>query len=152
MKKFIFKLQALLKYRQYLEHLARQETAKAYQDVVECKKLIENLKDLYSKKADELDIEASRGISAAYFRHCQDYLDSVEIDIKNQMVNLIQFKKILADMQKKLIVKSVDKKVIERLNQKKANEYMDEFRKDEQKSSDEISSLKKAREIIDAVQ
>ncbi len=147
MKKFSFKLRSLMKYRQYLEHIAKQETAKAYKDVVESEKSIEYFTQLYSKKAGELDHEASQGISAVNFRYCQDYLDSVEIDIKNEMANLIQFKRIFAEKQKKLTMKSVDKKVIERLKQKKENVYMDEFRKDEQKNADEIASLKKAREI-----
>ncbi len=147
MQKFLFKLQPLLKYRQYLEHIAKQETAKAYGDVKECERAIEYFKKIYSDKADELDKKASLGISAMDFRYIRDYLDSIENDIKAETSRLIQFKTILLDRQKKLTEKSIDKKVIERLKQKKENDYMDEFRKYEQKEADEIASLKKARQI-----
>ncbi len=150
MKKFLFKLQPVLKYRQYLEHLAKQETAKAYQDVKESEKAIENFKRLYLRKADELDNEASRGIRAEYFRQCIDYLDSVENDIKAEELKLVRFRHVLAEKQKKLTKASVDKKVIERLRHKQENDYMDEFRKEEQKEADEIASLKKARQIKEA--
>ncbi len=147
MKKFLFKLQPLLKYRKYLEHLAKQETAKAYKDVKDCERTIEDFKKIYAEKADELDKQASIGISALDFRYSRDFLDSIENDIKAEISRLVQFKTILLDRQKKLTEKSVDKKVIERLKQKQENDYMDAFRKNEQKEADEIASLKKARQI-----
>ncbi len=147
MKKFLFKLQPLLKYRKYLEHLAKQETAKAYKDVKDCERAIENFKKIYSEKADELDKQSSVGISALDFRYSRDYLDSIENDIKAEISRLVQFKTILLDRQKKLTEKSIDKKVIERLKQKQENDYMDAFRQNEQKEADEIASLKKARQI-----
>ncbi len=151
MQKFSFKLQPLLKYRKYLEHLAKQETAKAYKDVKDCEKNIEYLKKIYSEKENELYQKASRGISALDFRYSRDYLDSIENDIKTEISRLAQLKTILMDRQKTLTKKSVDKKVIERLKQKKENDYMDEFRKNEQKEADEIASLKKARQIRESV-
>ncbi len=146
MKKFLFRLQPLLKYRQYLEHRAKQETAKAYKDVKDCENSIEYLKIIYSKGLDELDNRAVHGISALDFRHSRDYLDSLEDDIKSEMVKLVQLNKVLMEKQRKLTEKSVNKKVIERLKEKKENIYMDEFRKEEQKLADEAASLKRARQ------
>ena len=58
-----------------------------------------------------------------------------------------EFKKKLDEKIAELTKKRVDKKVIERLKEKKEIEYMDEFRKFEQETIDEVVSLKKAREV-----
>ncbi len=150
MKKFVFRLQPLLKYRQYLEHIAKQELAKAYQNVRDVEILINSLEELYSRKAAELDNEAVNGIRAQYFKQCIDYLGSLENEIKSEKIKLANLRKVLAEKQAKLTRKSVEKKVIERLRQKKENDYMNEFRKEEQKESDEMASLKKARQIKEA--
>ena len=53
----------------------------------------------------------------------------------------------LREKQALLTHRSVDRQVLERLKTRKRNEYIQDFMRAEQNASDEIASLKKAREI-----
>ncbi len=150
MKRFIFRLEALLKYRQYLELLAQQEMAKAYKDVQESEMRIRDLKAVLAQGSEVLDLAAAEGISAVEFKSHADYLDSVDDDRVREIARKTGFETVLGEKQAALTQKSVDKKVLERLKARKKSEYIGEFLRGEQNASDEISSLKKAREITDA--
>ncbi len=150
MKRFSFKLQPVLKYRQYLEHLAQLEVAESAMELKRSQDKIEDLRRFYTQTMNTLDAEASKGISASEFKSYKDYLDSVENAIELETLESQKLKKLLVEKQKKLTQKSIQRKVIERLKEKRKNEYMADFRKDEQTSMDEMASLKKAREINNA--
>ena len=145
MKKFNFKLQSLLKYRKYLEDLAKQETSKALKNVIESKKTIEKLKSDYSKVSDELNKAILKKISADEFRQYHDYLNYIENDISEKTTVKIKLQKIFLDKQKILTQKTVNKKVVELLKKKKTTQYMEEFHKAEQNITDEVAVLKKVR-------
>lgn len=146
MKKFNFKLQPVLKYREHLENLARQEYVKAQMDVNAAKEMIVLMEQEYEITADNIEQQTSKGISAMLFRQYNDYLDSLENDIVLKRKEHEQLKKVVAVKHQALTKKSVEKKVIERLKEKKKSEYVEEFQVEEQKRADDISSLKKARE------
>lgn len=147
MKRFEFKLQSLLNFREYLERLAQQMTAKAHMDIKACEKQIGELKDTYSTASRKLEEDMIKGLDAARFRQHHTFLDRVEKDIKDQLLNKDQLLKILEEKLKNLKKRSIDKKIIEQLKEKKATEYSEEFLKSEQKLQDEISSVTKAREL-----
>lgn len=97
--------------------------------------------------ADKVEQETLKGIPAPLFRQYNDYLDSLENGIDLKRKEHEQLQKILAVKQQALTKKSVDRKVLERLKEKKRGEYVEEFMADEQKRGDDMSSLKKAREL-----
>ena len=119
----------------------------AYKDVRESEKAIEDLKEKYVKTADELDGIVTKGIKVEQLRIYNKYLDIVDYSIIEEKQRKREFKKKLDEKIAELTKKRVDKKVIERLKEKKEIEYMDEFRKFEQETIDEVVSLKKAREV-----
>ncbi|MFO7748846.1 MAG: flagellar export protein FliJ [Desulfobacteraceae bacterium] len=149
MKRFRFRLEALLKYRHHLEYLAQQETAEAYRDVRQAENEIARLNETFSRTAREIDRAAAKGISAWDFKQFNDYLDGVASDIEEVEKRKRQLAAVLAGKQKLLRERSVARKAIDRLKEKQKQQYMEEFLKEEQKMIDEISSLKKAREVID---
>ena len=151
MKKFSFRLQSLLKYRQYLELVAKQEMARAQKDVKESELRILDLKEEGLRVSKALDRAATGGIRAIEFKSYMDYMDGVDDDVNREVKRKTTLENVLGKKQQALTNKSVDKKVLERLKKKKNREYIEEFLKGEQKASDEISSLKKAREIINAI-
>ncbi|MCP4114773.1 MAG: flagellar export protein FliJ [Desulfobacteraceae bacterium] len=151
MKRFSFKLEALLKYRRYLELLAQQEMAQAYKNVQESEMRIRELKVEFSRGSAALDRAVTGGIRAVEFKSHADYLDSVDGDRAREIKRKAGLETVLGEKQTALTRKSVDKKVLERLKDRKKSEYLGEFLKAEQNASDEISSLKKAREITDAI-
>jgi len=151
MKKFSFRLQSLLKYRQYLELVAKQEVARAQKDLKESELRILDLNEEGLRVARALDRVSAGGIRAIEFKSYRDYIDGVDDDMNREVKRKITLENVLGKKQAALTKKSVDKKMLERLKKRKNREYLEEFLKGEQKSSDEISSLKKAREIIDAI-
>jgi flagellar FliJ protein len=147
MKRFNFRLSSLLDFREYLERLARKETAMAYKDVKKSQKAIEELKERYIRTAEELDNKVFKGIKADQLQLYNKYLDMVDYSIVEEKQRRKEFKRKLDEKIAELTKKSVDKKVIERLKEKKEIEYMEEFRKFEQETIDEVVSIKKAREL-----
>ncbi len=146
MKKFVFKLQSVLKYRKHLENLVRQELMKVLMDVTNCEKRIKEMRQAQQALADRVERKTVKGIPAMLFRQYNDYMDSIKDDIALKMQEHQQLKQLLAVKQQLLTKKSVDRKVIERLREKKRAEYLEEMMAEEQKIADEVSSLKKARE------
>ncbi len=146
MKKFNFKLQPVLKYREHLENIAKQEYVQSYMDVTACEEQIKQMEQQYQIMANSVEQETRKGISAQLFRQYNDYLEALENDIELKRKEHEQLKKVLAVKQQTLTKKSVEKKVIERLKQKKREEYIEEFMAEEQKRADDMTSLKTARE------
>ncbi len=147
MKKFIFRLESILVYRNHLEFLARQEMAEAYRQVKASEDSISRLKKEFSAAAQHLDRTSTKGITARRFKEYTDYMDAVESDITAETKRKKTLEKALWKSQDRLREKSVDRKAIERLKEKQKKQYFDEFLKEEQKNLDEVMSLKKAREI-----
>ena len=146
MKKFNFKLQPVLKYRDHLENIAKQEYVQSQMDVIACEEQIKQIEKQYQIMANSVEHETRKGISAQLFRQYNDYLEALENDIELKRKEHDQLKKVLAVKQQTLTKKSVEKKVIERLKQKKREEYIQEFMAEEQKRADDMTSLKTARE------
>ena len=151
MKRFQFRLQPVLKYRQYLERLASRETARAQLDVTLSARRIDEFRREQARVANELDLESVTGISSRLFRSYQDYLELLEKDIEAEIRHKKELELILVEKRRNLKQKSIEKKVMERLRQKREDAYMDEFRKTEQSIMDEMASLKKAREKVDEI-
>ncbi len=147
MKSFQFKLQPLLNYRQYLEKIAQQNTAKAHMNVKNCEKQIKDLKQTWELSADQIDNIVTKGVNASIFRQYHDYLDSVQNSIKDEKLRKIKLNKLLRERLLKLKKKSVDKKAMELYKEKLKLKYNQEIIKIEQKELDEIVSIKTARTI-----
>ena len=145
MKRFEFKLQPLLKYRQYLERLAQQNTARAHMDVKRCDEQITHLKQAYDQTTDSIETIIVKGISASEFRRYHQYLGSVANSIEGEKLRKINLNKVLKEKLLELKKKSVEKKAMELYREKLKDQYTHEIIKNEQKELDEISSLKTAR-------
>ncbi len=149
MKRFEFKLQPLLTYREYLERLAQQKTAKAHLDVKNCEDLIAHLRQTWDKNSEKMDGIVGEGVNAAEFKRYYYYRESLENDIEDEKVKELQLRETLKKKLLELKKKSVEKKAMELYREKLKTEYNQEIIKVEQKELDEISSLKTARKSSD---
>lgn len=152
MKRFGFRLQPLLNYRTYREKIARQDTAKARMNVMDSQKRIDSLKDTLRFSAGKMDEMVKKGVTAPFFRQFASYMEGLAFDMAVEIQEKSSLEKILDEKVEILKNKSREKKSMERLREKKKQAYIQDMMKWEQKSLDEISSLKKAREILDAVE
>ncbi len=151
MKKFGFRLESLVKYRQYQELQAQQDVARAYRDVRECEKRIQTLEHEHAQTAQILDRAVIGGIRANDFKIYSDYLDGLVDALGQQRQLQAALELTLREKQALLTQRSVDRQVLERLKTRKRNEYLQDFLRAEQNASDEIASLKKAREITHGI-
>ena len=152
MKRFDFRLQPLLNYRTYLEQIARQDTAKARMDVMGSQKRIDSLKGTLAASVGRMEEMVKKGVTALFFKQFTNYMEGIAFDMGNEIQKKASLEKVLEEKIEILKNKSKEKKSMELLREKKKQEYIQEMLKLEQKSLDEISSLKKAREISDAME
>ena len=145
MKRFDFKLQPLLNYREYLERVAKQNTARAQMDVAQCERQITDLKNTLDQQTEMVENELEQGISAFEFRQYREYLDAVETHIEQEKSRKIQLSGILKEKLMVLKKKTIDKKAMEFYRERLKTEYTQKVLAADQKEMDEISSLKTAR-------
>lgn len=145
MKKFQFKLQPLLKFRQYQERLAQQQTAKAHMDVKNSEQEIKTLEKTWDDQADAIEGEVQKGISGPHFQQYYQYLTAVESNIAMEKIKKVELEKVLQEKLLELKKKSVDKRAMELYQEKLKNQYIQEMIHIEQKELDEVSTLKTAR-------
>ncbi len=146
MKKFVFKLDPLLKYREYLERIAQQATARAHMDVQACEAQIRQLELTQRAKEDEMTHHVEKGVPASRFRKFHQYLEALEAIKNEEEENKETLKKILKQKLVELKKKSVDKKAMEVYREKMLTRYQHEANQAEQKELDEVSILKTARQ------
>jgi len=152
MKRFEFKLQALLNFRKHLERIAQQDLAKTVMAVTDCENQISSLQTTHGQSARRLESIVEKGVTAQEFKQHHTYMGAVTQMIAGEKQRKIQLEKVLIKKRIELKKRSIDKKAMERLREKQAKEYNQELLTAEQKELDEISSLKKAREISNDTQ
>lgn len=152
MKRFEFKLQALLNFRKHLERIAQQDLAKTVMAVSDCENQISSLQTTHGLSAKRLESIVEKGVTAQEFKQHNAYLGAVTRMIEGEKQRKIQLETVLKKKRNELKKRSIDKKAMERLREKQAKEYNQELLTAEQKELDEISSLKKAREISNDTQ
>ncbi len=147
MKRFIFRLEALLRYREHLEHLAQQEAAKAYSKVLACEKRIADFIEDLRRTAHELDERMIEGINAQQYQLYSSYLTGLESSLERERNHHKDRLNILVQKQKILSQKSVEKKVLENLKERQKTEYYTEMTKNLQKETEEMNIIRKIRNI-----
>jgi flagellar FliJ protein len=147
MKKFKFSLESVLKYRSFLEKEARQALMSINLDISECEENIESIKYKRILLYKELEEETDKGITIEYFNMYQNYISSVDQRLENEKARLIKLLREKDLRTLKLIEARKQKEALEKLKAKKKSQYIEEMLYEEQKELDEISSVKKAREI-----
>ena len=147
MKKFQFRLQPLLNYREHLEQLAKQDMAKVVADIAACEQRIQEHLEDGRKAAQQLDDFVAKGIDAGLFNSYRNFITSVEYLVSQENVRKKELEKILEEKREVLTKRTMEKKVLERLREKKSDEYTRQMIKEEQKILDETASVRKAREV-----
>lgn len=138
MKKFQFKLKALLSYREHIEKMAKEEVAKIQVEINHCNQSIIECENAHRTSAQEFEDKMVAGISAEDHGAYSAYLKGLELRIASEEELLEKLKIILVKKQEELTKKSVSRKVIEKLKDKKKTEYYDELDKQAVKEADEM--------------
>lgn len=147
MKRFQFRLQALLNYKKHLEEMARQEMAKAVAQVNECEQQIQTLIRDRKEAALTLEKRVAEGMSSGEFKRYHGFLQVLDQMVVEQKKQKFRLEKALEEKRSILTKRTIDKRAMERLKEKRAEEYVREMLKEEQKVLDEVASLKRVREL-----
>ena len=147
MKKFKFRLEPLMRYREFLERQKKLEVAKARSDVLSCEQSIEQAHAAFLETVNLLEDDLGKGMDAVRFLQVQNYLSGLESFEKMERKRRGKLLGVLSQRQKELAKKSVEKKAIEKLKLRQKEEYYTLMSKEEQKSLDDIIILRQARSL-----
>jgi len=147
MKRFRYRLEPLLKYRNHMERMAQLETAKASSAVSECGHAIDMLNVDYHQHALELEKRMSSGVDAEHYLVYRSYLNGMEAAIDGEKKRYKHLKNTLLKKQAVLKERSVAKKVLSNLKDRKKKRYYEDMLKSDQKETDDAIIVRKARDI-----
>ncbi len=151
MKRFQFRLQALLNYKKHLEEMARQEMAKAVARVNICEERIQALVKERRDAADSLEKRVEKGMESGEFKRYHGFIAAMDQMLVAQKKTKQRLEKELSEKRSMLAKRTIDKRAMERLREKRAEEYTKEMLQEEQKALDEVASLKRVRELADDI-
>lgn len=151
-KKFEFKLQSLLNFRRHKELIAQQEVSQAVMDLLNCQEQIKSLEEQRAGAEVVLEERVKEGVSATVFNQYSDYITGLGYSIQRERQQEVHYETVLTEKRKILKQRSIDKKAMERLREKRKLEHTQMLLYEEQKELDEISSLKTARDIANALE
>jgi flagellar protein FliJ len=147
MKKFKFRLEPLLRYRSFLEDQAKLEVARVRHEVLECEQKITRMQDDYKAAFLNMNSEAGTGIDAGRYSRFSSYLIAIEQQVENEEFRKMELEQVLYQKQEVLTKKTIDRKAMENLKERRKKEYYSEMMKAEQKDTDDIIIVRKAREL-----
>lgn len=141
MKKFKFKLEALLKLRRFKEEQARVQIGMMRTELEKLKERINEARD-HIQTAAESQIQVMRsGAKARNIQFYPDFFQGKETDIKQMMNNTLILQKAIEAKVEEWKVLRGEVKVIEKLKNKKQTEYKKAYNKDEAKKLEEMVQL-----------
>ena len=143
--KFKFRLGSILKQRKIIEKKESKLFAKMHEKYQkECDHLdilLANLK----KNQNELSVKKKKGIDITELKTYHTYINSLSADIKTRRLKVKEAKDQMEKQRKKLIAAQKDKKVIDKLKENEYNNFIEEERKNDLKTIDEINIMATAR-------
>ncbi|KPA13455.1 flagellar FliJ protein [Candidatus Magnetomorum sp. HK-1] len=146
MKKFKFKLDAVLRYRKYRERNAQLELVKAKNAVIEKRQLIEKLKRNRLQAIFELKEHEEKGISVGRHRFYTNYITGTDQALEEEQKKLLELEKVLRHHQELVRKEQIKRKTLEKIEDIKKKEYVSEYIKFEQKSMDEMVAIRQKPE------
>ncbi|MCP4147437.1 MAG: flagellar export protein FliJ [bacterium] len=147
MKRFNFKLKNVLKYRETLENLAKNEYQEALRLLNLDKEILSSLLDRRESIKSAYDIKAGSIVDPVMLTFVSDYTSQILALIDKQHLLISQKEKIAKEKFDNWNIKRKDVKVINKLEEKKKEEYLREVEKEEQSFQDEIFIAKTVREM-----
>jgi flagellar FliJ protein len=148
MKRFKFRLEPLLRYREHLLEQVQQEVAKIRADVLACDERIALFERDYAAISQELDQEVSAGIDVKRYQHYTRYLAGIESSLEDEHLHRRELTKLLEQKQKQLHQRSIDKKVLENLKNKRRADYYKDLMQTLQKEADDTVIVRQARSMV----
>jgi len=147
MKRFQFRLDPLLRFREHLLEQAQLEVARVRTDIEACRQRIAGFEKDYEATTHELDGEVSTGIDSKRYRHYVAYLKGIESQLEAENLRRMELAELLDKKTRELQQRSVDKKVLENLKNRRREDYYRETMRMLHKETDDAVTLREARNM-----
>ena len=147
MRRYSFKLQKVLDFRETKERLAQENLADATREHMAAQAALDEMKE--RKAALLRDIgEAEDGlVDLRQVRLCLDYLQFLLEGIEKKTDEVEALAKVVEQRREELVEASRDKETIRKVKERDFAEYITLMRTLEQKFIDDLATTKSAREI-----
>lgn len=139
MKKFKFRLDNVLRYREAREQKVLREFAAAMRALDAEERELARLVRGRNDGAARLRVELGERCSPDAIRSLESFLDCREIEIKEQEVRVLAAREFAETKRLELVEAGREKKLVEKLYDKEWERYRLEAGRDEQKFMDEVS-------------
>lgn len=143
MKKFKFKLDGLLKLREFKESQLKIELGHIIREIEETKRIIEKLNDDLDEGYEAHEKILYKNAGGNLIKFFPEYFQAKREDIKNKENLLYSLNRKMEAKRKELALARGEVKVIENLKEKKAEEHKKEKEKLEQLSIDDLLSMRR---------
>ena len=141
MKRFKFRLDPVIRYREYRERIAQIELHRETQALIETKNRISELEQSRRYAAGELDGEQTEGIEVDRYRVFTAYLRGLRHEIESESERLIEIGKRIRKKQEAVKAETIKKKTVEWLKETEYSTYLEWVNRAEQKAADELVGL-----------
>lgn len=143
MKRFRFRLEPVVRYRQYLERIAQLDLARERQAFVKTKERISAIEETIRQAAGELEAEEDHGVDVERCRLFLVYLRGLNHDIEAENRRLGEIGRRIREKQDIVKGKSIKRKTMELLKKHEYFKYLEWVGIAEQKMADELIALRK---------
>jgi flagellar FliJ protein len=143
MKRFKFRLDPVIRYREYRERIAQIGLARETQALVERKNRISEIEQARRCTVSELDSEQKQGIEVDRHLIFTAYLQGLHDEIESERERLVEIDKRIREKQEAAKVETMKKKTLEWIKQTQYSKHLKWINRAEQKAADELIGLKK---------
>ena len=143
MKKFKFKLAPLVKYKETIERMQKEELRRAQEALRELQQEEQRLLQAYADNERSLNeaLEKNENIAQALSEH-DAYFRYLRDAIKEVREKIVKAEQVVINCQEKLIITMKELKTYEKLRQEQYQQYLKEVKAEEEKEMDDIVSFK----------
>ena len=143
MKKFKFKLQPLVKYKETIERMQKEELRRAQEALKELQWEEQRLLQAYADNERSLEeaLEKNENVAQALSEH-DAYFRYLRDAIKVVREKIVKAEQVVINCQEKLIVTMKELKTYDKLREEQYQEYLMEVKAETEKEMDDIVSFK----------
>lgn len=143
MKKFTFKLDSVLRYREHQEKKARRDLTDATNAWIETRELRDELAEKKEKLLNQLRMDAMEGMAASWYMACQNYAGQLDDELEQAHKKLEKQNRIVEDRRESLKKQYMAKESLDSLRSLYAQNHKTWVEEEEQKLLDEMILMKR---------
>jgi flagellar protein FliJ len=143
MAKFKFTLETVQRHRKILENIAQKDFQQAQSEVVLLRQeLFEMHESIHVARQNAFEQQVAGGTASSSLNQINDFIKLQDIRIARQMEKIANAEKKVEELREILRVKAIDHKIIDEYREKKKAEFVEEVKKKEQKTFDDLSLMR----------